>query len=211
MSKLIQMLDKCPVCEHKLERILDFPKIFVVEFNRKVFPDLIGSDRGSFWEDTQENLEMLEGATSPEFIARLKSSLGESMPFKPSRMRERDYRGGYIYYKDQKGGKSGYVQLANVTAPVRGALQLPEVENYLKGLEAVVGMEITPEQVRTPTIKGHLGYNDFKISLMEIEQQNGHNVCEIRLRGELWDLGPYEFPLVDTNIATLVYDGRMNK
>lgn len=211
MSKLIQMPDACPTCKHELASIEGYPRILVVEFNRKVFPDLIGSARGSFWEDTQENLTMLEEATSPEFIARLKSSSGEHMPFKPSRMRERGYREGYIFYRDQNDGKTGYTQLANVTTRVRGALQLPEIENYLKGLEAVVGMEITPDKVRTPAINGYLGYKDFKISLMEIEQRNGHRACEIRLRGELWDFGPYAFPLIDTDIATLIYEGKMNE
>ena len=187
------MPDKCPVCEHKLEGILDFPRILVVQFNRTKFPDLIGSNFGDFYEDNPDDMERLKKFTSPKLAEKLKTSSGEKIPFKR-----------FLFYKDQNDGKKGYWCLANITDSVNKALQLPQVESYLNGLEASVGKEIPRDKILTPDIK------DDKLRLYLRDNRN--NIYAVNLMGEYQDCfhGSHSVALVNKDIATLTYEGRLN-
>lgn len=188
------MPDNCPTCEHRLEGILDFPRILVVQFNRTKFPDLIGSKCGDFYEDNPEDIEKLKRFTSPELVEKLKASSGEKIPFKD-----------FIFYKDKDEGKTGYWSLANITDSVNKVLKLPQVENYLNGLEASVGKEIRREKIIVPDIK------DTKFNLYL--QNRGDNKYAISLIGDYRDcfFGSHSIPVVNKDIADIIYEGRLNK
>lgn len=192
-------MPECPTCEHKLKGILDFPRIFIVEFNRTKFPDLIGSNLGDFYEDNLEGMDRLKKFTSPELAEKLKNSSGEKIPFKTMPNKE------FIFYKDQYDGKSGYWCLANITDSVNKALQLPQVESYLNGLEASVGKEIIRAKILPPDIK--------ETNLDIYLRDNGNNIYAINLMGDYQDCfhGSHSVELVNKDIASIVYEGRLNK
>jgi|GEM_PF-3566240 hypothetical protein len=187
------MPERCPTCEHELEGILDFPRVLVVQFNRTKFPDLIGSNFGDFYEDNPEDIKRLKEFTSSELAEKLKNSSGEKIPFK-----------SFIFYKDQNDGKTGYWCLANITDSVNRILQLPQVEGYLKGLEESVGKEILRDKILIPNIK------DAKLNLYL--QKRGDNEYAVNLFGDYMDCfhGSHEVALVNKDIATIKYEGRLN-
>lgn len=190
--QLNRMADKCPTCEHKLEGILDFPKILIVQFSRTKFPDLIGSKCGDFYED--KDMADLERFTSKEFAEKLKNSSGERITFEK-----------FIFYKDKHEEKIGYWRLVNITDSVNKALQLPQVEDYLKGLEESVGKEIPRAKIIPPDIE-----KETKLRLYLSGREN--NQYAINLFGDYMDVfhGSHSVALVNKDIATLMYEGRLN-
>lgn len=200
------MLDKCPTCERKFERLADYPIIYVTSFNRVEIPELIGSSFGALHPETKSKLSL--NKPIPKAVRKLFQETGKSMI---------SYD-GVLYKRCDKPSSDGlvwYESSRDITEIIRGAISNPKIQESLLALDGFVGQEVlTKKLLALPGFNGKMktgDYDDLSLSFCEAGQtENGLRICKINLNGG-WDGGSISNASLDQQLAQMDYEGRIHK
>ncbi len=190
-------MEKCPHCERKFERLEDFPLIYIIGFERLEIPAIIRSSSSKSY--IEKKLKEVGSEPMPREILELFQQSGKKII---------SHKG--VVYEELEGKTKWGVKLyevsKDITAIVKKAIEMPEIQETLNALESTVG-----EEWRTLDLLDLPGFKKFKVGdygnlfLSFSERNSEHNnlrICKVILE---------DMEVIYQDLAELSYEGRINK
>jgi len=218
-------MDNCPACEREFKGIEDFPRIYVVNFQREEFPEAVGggmrtcyTEKGGDYDVSGHDYSRIRTKKLPGEVLRLFRGTEKDLLVHDRILWEKENVEGLV--DDVR----TYFSSEDITSKVREVYESPALQTYLDSLEGFVGRELSSEDF-LPTWRRDEGYPSVfwlpeRYAIEFIDKDRDDNVvgvCDVSLLKTypLWYghnmMGGGRNPLVPLiTLGTLTYEGRIN-